>query len=88
MSPRCARPGCGAVATAWLSYDYARQQAWLDDPDPENGGHHCALCPLHAARLRPPLGWTYYDRRTLPPTAAPAAPPGVRAREAPPAIAV
>lgn len=88
----CARPGCGGVAAAWLSYDYARQRVWLDDPGADPAGHHSALCATHAARLRPPQGWTCQDRRSpgappplfAPPTIAavtvpPPEPPGVAA---------
>jgi hypothetical protein len=59
----CARPGCGAVAAATLSYRYATRTAWIDDltatPDP--AGHD--LCPAHADGLRVPRGWTCEDRR-------------------------
>lgn len=66
-TPRCARPGCGGIATAWLSYDYAGQRVWLDDPGEEGAaGHHSALCATHAGRLRPPKGWSYQDRRSGP----------------------
>jgi len=70
----CARPGCGAAAVAWLSYDYAAQRVWLDDPESLTGGHHSALCAAHASRFRPPVGWSCHDRRTQ--------------RSVPPAIAV
>jgi hypothetical protein len=89
MTQRCARPGCGVVATAWLSYDYAGRRVWLDDPGVEAGGHHSALCAAHAGRLRPPQGWSFQDRRTARASAAPPPPPPVNSgQEAPPAIAV
>ena len=60
--PMCARPGCQGQTAAWLTYDYAGQQVWLDDvPLPE--GDQWALCSGHATRLRAPLGWTQVDRR-------------------------
>lgn len=78
----CARPGCSGAVTAWLSYDYAGQRVWLDDPGIDIGGHHSALCATHAARLRAPQGWSCQDRRiarpslgvTPQPAPAPAAP--------------
>ncbi|HEX3541350.1 MAG TPA: DUF3499 family protein [Acidimicrobiales bacterium] len=71
---RCARPGCGGVAAAWLSYDYAGQRVWLDDPGADSSGHHSALCAAHAGRLRPPQGWSCHDRRTGHAVAAPLPP--------------
>lgn len=85
VTPRCARPGCGGVATAWLSYDYAGMRVWLDDPGADTGGHHSALCATHAGRLRPPQGWSCQDRRTA--RTMPLPPPSA-AMQAPPAIAV
>lgn len=76
--PVCARPGCGGAAAAWLSYDYAHQRVWLDDPGVNPAGHHSALCASHAGRLRPPRGWTCQDRRS-PPAARPPEPPGLAA---------
>ena len=63
QSTVCARPDCSGTATAWLTYDYAAQQVWLDDgPGPEIG-NQWGLCGLHAGRLRAPKGWTEVDRR-------------------------
>ena len=66
----CARPGCSGAVAALLSYDYAGQRIWLDDPGAESGGHHSALCAAHASRLRAPKGWSCQDRRTHRPPAA------------------
>jgi hypothetical protein len=66
----CARPGCGGEVAALLSYDYAGQRIWLDDPAAETGGHHSALCAAHASRLRAPKGWSCQDRRTYRPAQA------------------
>jgi hypothetical protein len=60
----CARPGCAAVAGAWLAYDYAGQQVWLDDVDTPSEGNRWALCLAHAERLSVPRGWIVQDRRT------------------------
>jgi hypothetical protein len=38
--------------------------ARLDDPGGDKAGHHSALCATHAGRLRPPVGWSFQDRRT------------------------
>lgn len=58
----CARPGCGGVAAAWLTYDYGGRRVWLDDA-PAAAGDQWALCAEHARRLRPPRGWEQVDRR-------------------------
>jgi hypothetical protein len=58
----CARPGCGATATAVLTFQYATRTVWLSDqgePDPAA----IDLCSRHADRLSPPRGWTGHDRR-------------------------
>lgn len=60
--PVCARPGCTGEPVAWLTYDYASQQVWLDDT-PSPSGDQWALCADHAGRLRPPEGWALLDRR-------------------------
>jgi hypothetical protein len=69
----CARPACGGPVAAWLTYDYANREVWLDaDADAGaggrsagdgGGGHRWALCARHAERLRVPLGWAFQDRR-------------------------
>jgi uncharacterized protein DUF3499 len=59
----CVRPGCGALATASLSYHYASRTAWLDDLDAEAHPAGYDLCAQHADRFRVPLGWTRDDRR-------------------------
>jgi len=58
----CARPGCGAPATAVLTFQYATRTVWLLDqgePDPAV----IDLCTAHADRLSPPRGWTGLDQR-------------------------
>ena len=62
--PRCARPGCGAPATATLSYHYASRTAWLHDVGEEVDPSRYALCAAHADRLQVPVGWTREDRRS------------------------
>jgi hypothetical protein len=59
----CARPGCAGAAAAWLTYDYAGQQVWLDDRPGALPGDQWGLCAAHAGRLRVPRGWTEVDRR-------------------------
>ncbi|MGH9300631.1 MAG: DUF3499 family protein [Acidimicrobiales bacterium] len=62
----CVRPGCSAPARATLTYDYAAQAVWLDDPgDPWTPGLW-GICVHHADRLRAPKGWTCQDRRCAP----------------------
>jgi hypothetical protein len=60
----CARPGCSGTATAWLTYDYAAQQVWLDDAPAADQGNQWGLCGPHAGRLRAPKGWEQVDRRS------------------------
>jgi hypothetical protein len=58
----CARPGCGASATAVLTFQYSTRTVWLLDqgePDPAA----IALCTRHADRLSAPRGWTAHDNR-------------------------
>lgn len=59
----CARPGCPGVATATLGFAYADRRAWLgplsEGPSPATYD----LCDHHAARTRPPRGWTVHDDR-------------------------
>jgi hypothetical protein len=54
------------VAGAWLTYDYARQQVWLDDVGTPGDGNRWSLCLAHAERLRVPRGWIVQDRRIGP----------------------
>jgi len=58
----CARPGCGAPASAYLTYDYDSRMVWLDDA-PGPGPLAWGMCPAHADGLRVPRGWTREDRR-------------------------
>lgn len=59
----CARPGCGAVAAASLTYEYAGRTVWLDELAPEREPSAYDLCAAHADNLRVPQGWTRDDRR-------------------------
>ena len=67
----CVRPGCGALATASLTYHYASRTAWLDDLDDEAHPAGYDLCAQHADRFGVPLGWTRDDRRHSTPPAEP-----------------
>ncbi len=59
----CARPGCQGEASAWLTYDYGGQRAWLDGEPGLQTGDQWGLCAGHAGRLSSPRGWTLVDRR-------------------------
>ena len=59
----CARPGCGAEATANLTFQYATSTVWLDDLGVNKEPHTIDLCARHADRLAAPKGWTGHDRR-------------------------
>jgi len=58
----CARPGCGAPASASLAFQYAVRKVWLDDLG-EAQPYKIDLCARHADRLCVPRGWTGDDRR-------------------------
>jgi len=58
----CAHPGCGAPATAVLTFQYATRTVWvLDQGDDEPSV--IDLCTPHADKISPPRGWTAHDRR-------------------------
>ncbi len=60
----CARPGCGAPATASLLFEYVSRRVWLEDlGDAEP--YKIDLCSRHADRLNVPMGWTGEDRRAV-----------------------
>jgi hypothetical protein len=63
----CARPACGAAASASLTFQYANRRVWLDDLalDPEPS--MIELCTFHADRISVPVGWSGEDRRSVPP---------------------
>jgi hypothetical protein len=64
VSRSCARPGCGDVAVATLSYAYADGLVVVDDLAPEAHPMVHDLCSRHAGGLRVPLGWELRDDRT------------------------
>src|ERR1700704_3461481 len=68
----CARPGCGAAATATLRFQSTQRQAWLVELDENASRTQGDLCPRHAAALVLPRGWVLYDERA-PGTWAPVA---------------
>lgn len=61
-TPFCARPGCGAPATAVLTFQYSSRTVWLADPADDDPSA-IDLCARHADRLSAPRGWTGHDRR-------------------------
>jgi hypothetical protein len=59
----CARPGCGAPATATLRFQSTLREAWLvaiDRTGPRTEGD---LCTRHAQALVLPRGWLLHDER-------------------------
>jgi hypothetical protein len=68
----CARPGCGAPATATLRFQSTQRQAWLVELDENASRTQGDLCPRHAAALVLPRGWVLHDERA-PGTWAPVA---------------
>jgi hypothetical protein len=74
MSSRtCAKPGCPAVASATLTYDYAARTAWVELLGVEAHPMAYDLCTAHADGLRVPQGWALQDRRVRYPAALPQA---------------
>ncbi|HWS45910.1 MAG TPA: DUF3499 family protein [Acidimicrobiia bacterium] len=61
---RCARPGCGAPATAALRFQPTQREAWLVDIDDNAVRTEGDLCQKHAATLVLPRGWRLHDERT------------------------
>jgi hypothetical protein len=59
----CARPGCGASATATLRFVPTEQQAWLVDLDDAGARTEGDLCARHATVLLLPSGWELHDGR-------------------------
>jgi hypothetical protein len=60
----CARPGCGAPATATLRFQPTLRQAWLVDLDESAARTQGDLCRRHATALVLPRGWELHDQRT------------------------
>jgi hypothetical protein len=63
MTRQCARPGCSAVASATLAYDYDQRTTWLDPLALEPHPMAYDLCDPHADALTVPRGWHIEDRR-------------------------
>jgi hypothetical protein len=62
-APRlCAHAGCGAPATAVLTFQYASGTVWVLDPG-ERDPAAIDLCTRHADKVSAPRGWTTHDRR-------------------------
>lgn len=67
MTRQCARPGCSAVASATLVYDYKSRCSWLDPLAAEAHPMAYDLCHDHAEAMTVPRGWRLEDRRDLRP---------------------
>jgi hypothetical protein len=63
MSRQCARPGCSAVATATLAYDYRQRVTWLVPLAADSHPMAYDLCEPHAEATTVPRGWRLEDRR-------------------------
>ena len=50
MTRQCARPGCSAVASATLAYDYRQRTTWLDPLAEEN------VLKTYKLRIDSPIG--------------------------------
>lgn len=59
----CSRPGCDTPAAATLVFSYAERVARLVDLLDELEPQVYDLCPAHADRTRPPVGWELTDTR-------------------------
>jgi hypothetical protein len=60
-SRSCARPGCPGAAEATLRFAYHDRQAVIEPLGDERQPQTYDLCGRHAARTRPPHGWTLRD---------------------------
>jgi hypothetical protein len=65
MTRQCARPGCGAAASATLVYDYRLRTAGLDALAREAHPMAYDLCDLHADAFSVPRGWRLEDHRPM-----------------------
>lgn len=63
VSRQCSRTGCAESAAVTLTYNYERQQVWIDALLPEREPHVYDLCERHADRMSVPHGWHLDDRR-------------------------
>ena len=63
---RCARPLCGAEASATLTYDYGNASVRIDPASSTGHPMDHDLCAEHADRLVVPRGWELEDRRQPP----------------------
>lgn len=63
MKRACARPGCGDIAVATLTYDYEARTGWIDGLADEVHPMSYDLCAPHAEALTVPRGWSLEDRR-------------------------
>jgi len=61
----CSRIGCGAFATATAMLRYEDRAVEVIDLVRERDPGLVDLCPDHAARLTPPMGWTIADLRAV-----------------------
>lgn len=66
----CSRPGCTTPAAATLLFSHKEQVARLVELLDEHEPQAYDLCPAHADRTRPPMGWELTDTRP-PPADAP-----------------
>lgn len=63
---RCSRPGCQTPAAATLVFSYSEQVARLVDLLEQGEPQAYDLCPVHADRTGPPVGWKLSDTRPPP----------------------
>ena len=66
----CSRPSCETPAAATLVFTYTERVARLVDLLEQAEPQTYDLCPAHADRTKPPVGWELADTRP-PPTDAP-----------------
>lgn len=63
VSRSCARPECGGIAVATMSYAYADSLVILEDLTAEDHPMVHDLCAMHASSVRVPRGWDLEDAR-------------------------
>ena len=61
----CAKTHCTGPASATMILRYEEREVVLVDLTLEDDRNLVDLCASHANRLKPPLGWDIFDRRSV-----------------------
>ena len=61
----CAKTHCTSQASTTMILRYEEREVVLVDLTPKDDRNLVDLCASHANRLKPPLGWDVFDRRSV-----------------------